>query len=304
MKGHQLFAAARYFVLFCVLFMAEPVKGAAADSPMVKYCYNDWRPYTFTRGDQPAGLSVEIMREATRRIGAEAELSELPWKRCLDLVAKGQMDAVMDAASRPQFVHGEVSYSIYSDTFWTLADAGINRFSWDLVRGKSVGLVNGYQYGAALTDNLAKANVRIVYSYDDPANIRMLTGGACPFDRRGFRRHPPLWAGQRSGHSALAAVAFLRSPLSFVQQESAGHHAEDRRGAQGDDRGRFHRSGLSAPPGNRLRGHSRARACQGSITGRVKMKRLPWLPVTSRSIRPPCCSAMRRQMARPMPLPS
>lgn len=136
------------------------------------FCFNDWPPMTFVRSGRAEGISVEIVREAMRRIGIEAAFRELPWKRCLLLVEGGEIDAVIDAAVRPNFVQGPTSFSSYSDTVWVHQDSG--KTSLRDLRGASFGLVEGFSYDTKTMSALSALAVELSWAVDDPTNIRKL----------------------------------------------------------------------------------------------------------------------------------
>lgn len=168
--GRRLAAA---FVL--VLVLTAAVGGANAKE--ISFCFNDWPPYSKLENDKPAGISVEILREAARRAGYSATFRELPWKRCLDLVKKGEIDAVIDAADRDEFLQGPVSVSLYTNTFWVHDKSGLKKLDFEALRGKTIGLVNGYKYPKQLSDDIARAEMKIDYAVDDATNLRKLGFG-------------------------------------------------------------------------------------------------------------------------------
>jgi len=165
----QMAAMAAALVIACLAPMAN------AEPENVDFCFNDWPPYSVMKDGTADGITVDILREAARRVGLAATFRELPWKRCLQMVEAGRVDAVMDAARRDEYVQGDASSTVYTNTFWVRADDPLQAFDTADLPGRSVGLVNGYQYGKELDEILAQPEIVKEYSKDDSTNIRKLS---------------------------------------------------------------------------------------------------------------------------------
>ncbi len=149
--------------------------GAAAKSAQtVSFCFNNWAPYAVQEEAAVSGISFDVLRAAAERVGLSAHFQELPWNRCLEMVRQGRIDAVLDAAKRDEFLQGPTSYSEYNNTFWVRADSEITEFSFDALRGKRIGLIDGYKYPDALTRDIEAAQMVIDSSVDDATAIRKL----------------------------------------------------------------------------------------------------------------------------------
>jgi len=161
-------------VLVGALLSSSPMTApaGAAEDGAIRFCFNDWPPYSYVRDGKDQGISVDILREAARRAGLEPSFTELPWKRCLALVEAGEFDAVMDAAQRDEFLQGDVSPTIYTNTLWVRADDPATSIDVDNLGGRSIGLISGYKYGEILDACFNKPNVHKEYSKDDPTNIK------------------------------------------------------------------------------------------------------------------------------------
>ena len=164
--------AAAAAVVLAVAGLTPTVKAAPE---AVSFCFNDWPPYSVMKDGEAEGITVETLREAADRAGFAATFRELPWKRCLQMVEAGQVDAVMDAAERDEYLQGEASSTVYTNTFWVRADDPSKTFNSSILQGKSVGLVAGYRYGDELDEILSQPGVQKEYSKDDSTNIRKLS---------------------------------------------------------------------------------------------------------------------------------
>ncbi|MCZ4279770.1 transporter substrate-binding domain-containing protein [Kiloniella laminariae] len=170
---------------------ALATEAVAQSNNTIRYCYNDWPPYTMQteggyeiNGSQKArsgGISVEVMTEASHRAGYEAVFVELPWKRCLQSVRNGELDAVLDAAPRDDFLQGPAYNSIYTNTFWVSDDSPIHSPDLAAIVARKpkalIGLVDGYVYPENLLAEIEAADLEIDYAVDDPANLHKLSQG-------------------------------------------------------------------------------------------------------------------------------
>ncbi len=73
--------------------------GAAA-APLA-ICYEDvvQRPWTTPDG---GGLNLELLKRVEKRLGEKFVFTAKPWKRCMEEVRAGSMDAVVGAADSPE----------------------------------------------------------------------------------------------------------------------------------------------------------------------------------------------------------
>lgn len=146
---------------------------AAADKNVVSFCFNDFPPYAFSDPNEGnTGVSVSIISEAARRLNITATFIELPWKRCLHSVREGMVDAVLDAASRPDFIQGPTSFSSYNDTIWVRNDSAF--MSTDDLQGQTIGLISGYNYNPALLQLIERHHIMHQEAKDDPTNVKKL----------------------------------------------------------------------------------------------------------------------------------
>lgn len=174
---------------------------AQQGQPTVRFCFNSWPPYIQQDETGISGISFDVLTEAARRADLSAVFVELPWNRCLEMVRQGTMDAVVDAAGREEFLHGPSSYSVYTNTIWMRDDDALASFSFDLLEGRRIGLVHGYEYPDALYGDMTKGGLTYEYSVDDAANVRMLAFGRVD-----------------------AIVADLVSTLSFAREHGLSIH--------------------------------------------------------------------------------
>ncbi len=150
---------------------------AGAQSEKVSFCFNRWQPYTEIRDGRATGITVDILTEAADRAGLTISFQELPWNRCLNLVRRGVLDAVADAASREEFVQGPTSISAFSNTLWVRQDSEVAELDFNQLTGMTMGLVSGYEFPQRLWDDIEKAQIEVDFSVDDETTIRKLARG-------------------------------------------------------------------------------------------------------------------------------
>lgn len=114
----------------------------------------DWPPYIMRKEGKPSGLNTETVLELCRRLGFEAEIRILPWKRALMYVRKGEADAVFaprKTEERAKFMY-YMSEPLNMERTVIVArkGSGIRAKRLDDLKGKVVGVVRGYTYGPEL----------------------------------------------------------------------------------------------------------------------------------------------------------
>ena len=113
----------------------------------LKLCGTQWPPFTYAEeGKIVKGVSYEIYQEAFKRLGWQVEMDHLPWPRCLKHVEQGSYDAAIDSVSRDKFVHGKNPTAFFPLAIYVRDNFPMPGFSWELMEGKRVGMVNGYYY--------------------------------------------------------------------------------------------------------------------------------------------------------------
>jgi polar amino acid transport system substrate-binding protein len=136
-------------ILVLVLFL---IIGSPVSAKEIKLCGVHWPPFTYSEGKTLVrGISIEIYTEAFKRLGMTFVADKLPWKRCLQSVKSDKHSAIIDASARKgDYAAGKNPTSLYPLAVYVRADHPESTFSWDLMQGKSVGMVSGYYYTAKI----------------------------------------------------------------------------------------------------------------------------------------------------------
>lgn len=77
---------------FALAFLLTHSLSCAADKPPIKACTENEDSFPWVLKDRP-GLTVLMLRMLEKQVGGKIEVVPLPWKRCMDDVKTGAVDA-------------------------------------------------------------------------------------------------------------------------------------------------------------------------------------------------------------------
>lgn len=149
-------------MLLVVFWLAGP---ALADTLRVVTLYSP--PIAFDLDGQPAGMGVDLVREGLARIGHQATISIVPWKRAIHMARYGEADAIFYLVrnkEREQWFHFPGEHLVMETTVMLKRagenlDISLKRTDYRCVR---IGLGLGYYYGQKLTSFLDRATFESV----------------------------------------------------------------------------------------------------------------------------------------------
>ncbi|WP_243544975.1 substrate-binding periplasmic protein [Pseudodesulfovibrio tunisiensis] len=144
-------AVLRYvgMLLAAALVVLRPFPAWPAKALLV--VFDDYPPYHYWDGETPAGLNVELTREAFRRMAEPIRFERRSWRRSLHDVATGDVDCVVAGFRTPE----REAFAFYPDEPLSLEtnavifradDANPIRHLNDLYT-RTVGVVAAYKYG-------------------------------------------------------------------------------------------------------------------------------------------------------------
>ncbi len=217
---------ARVWLVFAVLTVvvaaSQPGLAAVCDRPL-RIGWNHWPPYQTAGGGAPGGIDAEVVASLADATGCRVEWVRAPWRRQLELLADGELDAVMTANHTPE----RARYGVFSEPYlhyrailWTAQPLARRRFTslrTYLEAGHRVGIVRGYTYGPE-TDTVLEApsfRDQVVINNTLESNVLMLANG---------RLHGLL--GNRLTVSRVAAqtgVAEAIHPTDLIVQDEPVH---------------------------------------------------------------------------------
>lgn len=138
---------------------------------------DDWRPYAYTLSGKPMGFSVELV-QAAWAAGVEVELVALPYARCMREVEAGKLPAcfntLRDARNEDKYLWHSTHLFRARIGIYGRADGSSEPLNLQSLKGKRIGVTNGYEYGSAFDDD--PAMVRDVAN-SDLSSLRKLVAG-------------------------------------------------------------------------------------------------------------------------------
>ena len=135
-------------LLFLFMLIVFPVHALSEE---LRFGYENYPPLTYEENGQPQGISIDLVREASRRLGFIPVFVNRPFARLLNEVQHGDIDCVMDVYKSPE---REV-YLYYPTSFvnpdqillYVNSASGLDIRSFNDVGERKVGVVRGYFYG-------------------------------------------------------------------------------------------------------------------------------------------------------------
>ncbi|WDP91744.1 MAG: transporter substrate-binding domain-containing protein [Desulfobacter sp.] len=166
-----------YIILFVFLY------GEAALGDTLTLVTLESPPAEFFRDGRAMGRNVDIAREGLKRMGIEAKVRILPWKRALVMVENGDADGIIDAAYSTE--RAEFLYYPHEEVYveeWYLFRRKGSPLTLDRDLGNAgqftLGICRGFQYGGLIQDAIEKKRFKTFQAVPDNAmNIKKLVGG-------------------------------------------------------------------------------------------------------------------------------
>jgi len=121
---------------------------------------DDWGPNEFMGEDgTPTGFHIDLIRMAAEELNVKIKFLSMPWKRALDTIEKGEVDAISYTIFSPERTRYLIyepgnAISIGSTRFAYLKG---NNFDYDgtleSVKDRKIGVIRGYSYGKKFDRN-------------------------------------------------------------------------------------------------------------------------------------------------------
>lgn len=140
----------KFIILSLIVIFMIPVNLTGAEK--IIFAVADFPPYQYVENGASAGICPDIVREISKQLGFEVEFQQLPWKRALRDVTRGDITglvAVYKTEERAGFLY------FTSETILTVKNiiiakkgSNIKVSSLDDLKNKVVGVANEHSYGA------------------------------------------------------------------------------------------------------------------------------------------------------------
>ncbi len=169
-------ALAYFLILLCGLLMARP---AFAQRLVVVGDYA-FAPYSFLRDGQPVGIDVDIMRELSARTGIAFDIQLMPFKRVVESVRMGTVDAGMAVLRNPEREAFALFTGVLHNSTYVLFTGLGREFRFDSLeqlRGKTIGKVRGFFISEAFDAEVAAGRIALSETAAAEQSLRMLVAG-------------------------------------------------------------------------------------------------------------------------------
>jgi len=173
MKNTSLFLAS--------IFMgANSLFAADTNSQPLKACMVLWPPFITKEGNDIKGPDTDVLKLIAERKGYTLQIQEIPWKRCLEMAEKGEMDIVYSAskkAEREVFLY--YPQTQLHTTRYVFATKPNTQTDWATSKDpKSLPQPVGSVLGYSVTDELKSKQVKVDDgASSDPQNLDKFLGG-------------------------------------------------------------------------------------------------------------------------------
>ena len=183
--------AKHLFKLACFIGLFLFSLSAVAKEHTVRLCFENTSNPPFYYGenmvlDQHPGLTIDVLRAVAKVAGVSLELERMPWKRCILLLKKNQIDGAFEISYKPQ----RESYAVYpklqgkldqqrylhslSYYLYTLDDSPMN---WDGKRIENINSSLAAVAGYSIIGDLRAEGYPVLEGVSQKANLEMLWRG-------------------------------------------------------------------------------------------------------------------------------
>lgn len=168
------------------LFFAFSATQASAEvcPDPIKVGWEPWPPFNIPETAGVAGIDPDIFRAVADEIGCEVTFKQIPWKRHLRMVKKGEIDVATGAnktTERDKYAKWSEHYLPYSAILWISPD---DDQSYENLRnfldsGKSLGFIRGSTFGEESDKILEEEKYadQLQPTKSTSLNIRMVAAG-------------------------------------------------------------------------------------------------------------------------------
>lgn len=149
-----------YLVFGCVALGAAAV-AAPVPGKILTVAADEWCPINCAPGSDRPGIGIELAKRAFEPLGYRVRYITMPWAEALAKARAGKVDAVVGANRNddPTLIFPVNGISEMSDDFYVLR--GNNwRYQGDYtLKGKRIGVVEGYGYGEVVRKAIDANNI-------------------------------------------------------------------------------------------------------------------------------------------------
>ncbi len=162
--------------MLAVAVMLGWMSSTAAAGEEVVVVFEAYPPYEYMKDGKAAGQDVELVQKAFDAMGVKVKFEDVPWKRAMDQVKKGEVHAIMSlfkTDEREGFLLFPPPISKEKNIILTKKGSDIKVAGLANLKGKKVGVVAEYSYG----EKFDKAELDKEASKDNATLLKKLNAG-------------------------------------------------------------------------------------------------------------------------------
>ena len=165
---------ARRLLLLALLALSLP--GQAQTRLRIQGDYA-FPPYSYLRNNQPIGIDVDILRELGRRTGVVFDIELTPFKRAVESVRAGAVDAGMAVLRNPEREGFAIFTGVLHNSTYSLFVRKASPLVFDdlhSLRGKRIGKVRGFFVSEAFDAEVAAGRFQVSETAGAEQGLQML----------------------------------------------------------------------------------------------------------------------------------
>lgn len=150
----------------------------------IDFCEDPWPPYTYGEMGAPPskGYAVEFLNEIAARTNITVTMTLLPWKRCLLMAERGEMDGIMLLTKndqRTQYLDFSIPVMSDNNLVWYRRMDNIHKKldSFSDLKNYRIGLAASFNYGDEFEAAIKEFNLNVEVAHDIKSNFRKLALG-------------------------------------------------------------------------------------------------------------------------------
>lgn len=150
--------------------LSEQEKAFILDHPVIRISNEtDWPPFDFTIGDQPFGISIDVVNLAADRLGLTVQyINGYRWNEMVEMFKRRQIDILQSAyEDEDRKEYGLFSTAYYKDkTVFVVPEEAPDISDIRQLAGKIIAMPKGWAYEKYLISNYPEINLLTVKNMD------------------------------------------------------------------------------------------------------------------------------------------
>ncbi len=167
-------------VFLWVVFVLMPLSASAFTDGVLKVVVDAYNPPNmYLRDGRAAGLYPLLLKTIFERMHEEVEIDAVPWKRAMHMGAQGRVGVGGIYKTNERLMLYDFSDPVYNELLLVFARKGAS-FAFngvDDLRGKKVGIILGWSYGAEFDNAKADGLFEVEPVNRDYLNFKKLSEG-------------------------------------------------------------------------------------------------------------------------------